>query len=126
MVPAAVAGRIQGARSIPTCAAAGPFWPTMTLAVSGGSAWVACKEQARIVRIDLASGRQTATLRLGGPVIAVTAGLGSLWALDSGSTLYRIDAVPRNPGRLRVTKRIAVGATAAYNIWIGAGAVWVA
>ena len=54
-------------------------------------------------------------------MIAVAVGLGSVWALDSGSTLYRID-----PGRARVTKRIQLGASAAYNIWIGAGAVWIA
>ena len=106
---------------MPACAAAGPYWPTMTLALGGDTAWVACKEQSRIVGIALSGGRKTATLRLGGPVIAVATGLGSLWALDSGSTLYRID-----PERARVTTRIQVGAAAAYNIWIGAGAVWVA
>ena len=120
-VSAADAGRIPGARAVPACAAAGPYWPTMTLALGGDTAWVACKEQSRIVGIALPGGRKTATLRLGAPVIAVATGLGSLWALDSGSTLYRID-----PERARVTRRIQVGAAAAYNIWIGAGAVWVA
>jgi hypothetical protein len=93
----------------------------MTLALGSHGAWVACKEQARIVRLDLPGGRRTATLQLGGPVIAVAVGFGSLWALDSGSTLYRVD-----PRRARVTRRIRLDASAAYNIWIGAGAVWVA
>jgi hypothetical protein len=44
-----------------------------------------------------------------------------VWALDTASTLYRID-----PVKARVTKRIRTGARAAYNIWIGGGAVWVA
>ena len=120
-VAGADAGRVPAARSIPICAAAGPYWPTMTLAVNGETAWVACKEQSRILRLSLPSGRKTATVRLDGPVIAVTTGLGSVWALDSGSTLYRID-----PVRARVMKRIRVGAVAAYNVWIGARSVWVA
>jgi hypothetical protein len=115
------AGRMPGVPAVPTCAAAGPYWPTMTLALDGGTAWVACKEQARILRLALPGGRRTAAVALDGPVIAVAAGLGSLWALDSSSTLYRLDA-----GKARVTRRIRLGATAAYNIWIGAGAVWIA
>ena len=54
-------------------------------------------------------------------MIAVAVGYGSVWALDAGSTLYRL-----NPRTARVAKRIPLDATAAYNIWIGAGAVWVA
>ena len=104
-VSAADAGRVAGARAVPACAAAGPYWPTMTLALGGDIAWVACKEQSRIVGIALPGGRRTATLRLGAPVIAVATGLGSLWALDSGSTLYRIDPAPAgdeaHPGRRR-------------------------
>jgi hypothetical protein len=93
----------------------------MTIAISGSTAWVACKEQRRVVRMTLPGGKRTATVQLGQPVIAVAVGLGSAWALDSSSTLYRL-----NLRTARVTKRIPTGATAAYNIWIGAGAVWVA
>jgi DNA-binding beta-propeller fold protein YncE len=114
-------GRIPQARAVHSCAAAGPYWPTMTLALSGGTAWVACKEDARLVRMTLPGGRSIATVRLDAPVIAVAAGLGSVWALDSASTLYRIE-----PRKARVTKRISTGAIAAYNIWIGSGSVWVA
>jgi virginiamycin B lyase len=113
--------RIPEAHAVRACAAAGPFWPTMTLAVSGTTAWVACKEQRRVVRINLARGGMTASLRLGGPVIAVAVGYRSVWALDSLSTLYRI-----NPRTARVTRRIRLQAAAPYNIWIGAGSVWVA
>src|SRR6478735_75043 len=84
-------GRILGARALRTCAAAGPFWPTMTLAVSGTTAWVACKENAQVVRMNVPKGRTTATVRLGARVIAVAVGLRSVWALDTASTLYRID-----------------------------------
>jgi len=54
-------------------------------------------------------------------VIAVVYGLSSGWALDSTSTLTRI-----SPTTARVTKRIRLGAAAAYNIWVGGGSVWVA
>jgi streptogramin lyase len=114
-------GRIPDARAVRICAAAGPYWPTMTLTLSATTAWIACKEETRIVRVSLPSGRRTATVRLGVPVTAVTRGLGSVWALDTSSTVYRID-----PRRARVTRRIPTGANAAYNIWIGSGAVWVA
>ena len=119
--PGGTVGRIPQAHAVRACAGAGPYWPTMTLALQGRTAWVACKEQARVMRLSLPSGRKTATVGLDGQVTAVAVGLGSVWALDTDSTLYRID-----PRTARVTKRIQLGATAAYNIWIGAGAVWVA
>ena len=114
-------GRIPEASGVRTCAAAGNYWPTETLAVGGTTAWVACKEQSRLVRTALSGGRTTAAVALDGPVIAVATGLGSLWALDSRSMLYRLDA---RTGRVK--RRIPLGANAAYNIWIGGGSVWVA
>ena len=39
----------------------------------------------------LPSGRRTASVQLDGQVIAVAVGLGSVWALDAGSTLYRLE-----------------------------------
>jgi hypothetical protein len=114
-------GRIAGARAMRACAAAGPYWPTMTLALAGRAAWVACKEQSRLVRLALPSGRQTGGVRLDAPVTAVAVGLGSVWALDTNSTLYRLDT-----GTGRIRRRIQLDAVAAYNIWIGGGAVWVA
>ena len=115
------AGPIAGARALKVCAAAGPFWPTMTLALRGSYAWVACKEQSRIVRVDTRRGRTVKSVRLGGPVIAVVSGYSSVWALEAGGTLYRLDA---STGK--VLRRIATRAVAAYNIWIGGGSVWVA
>jgi len=117
----ASAGSIPQAKAIRTCAAAGPYWPTMSLAVTGANAWVGCKEQRKLVRIDVRSGRATRTVRLDGQVLAVTAGGGALWALDDLQTLYRIDAA-----RAVVARRIALGTAAAYNIWLGGGSVWVA
>jgi streptogramin lyase len=117
----AAAGGLPGARSMKVCAAAGPYWPTMTLAVQGGSAWVACKEQFRVVRVSTATGKATKSVRLGAQAIAVRYGFGSVWALDAGGTLYRLD-----PQTGKVAKRIPVNAAAAYNIWTGGGSVWVA
>jgi len=112
--------RISGATAMRACAGAGPYWPTMTLALRGTTAWIACKQQARLVRVDLARARTTGQVRLPGTPVAVAMGFGSLWSLD-GSTLYRLD---ERTGRMK--RRIVLGATAPYNIWIGGGSVWVA
>src|SRR3954453_1600915 len=114
-------GGLPGARAIKVCAAAGPFWPTMTLALSRSSAWVACKEQSRLIRVSTKTGKTTKSVRLRGAVIAVKPGFRSIWALDSGGTLYRL-----SPKTAKVAKRISLRVPAAYNIWIGGGSVWVA
>jgi streptogramin lyase len=114
-------GKLPGATTLKACAAAGPYWPTMTLALEGSSAWVACKEQSRVVRLSTKTGKLERSLRLDAPVIAVTAGYGAVWAVDSASTLYRMQ-----PSTARVTRRVALGAVAAYNVWLGGGSVWVA
>src|SRR6185312_2778711 len=119
--PRVAAGSVPDARALRACAGAGAYWPTMTLAVAGSTAWVACKEQGWIVRMSLPAGRRTATVRLPGAVTAVAVGYGSVWALDDRSTLYRID-----PRGARVRKEIPLGTAAAYNIWAGAGSIWVA
>jgi hypothetical protein len=111
---------LPGARVLKICAAAGPFWPTMTLALDGGSAWIACKEQSRVIRVSVKSGKRTKTVRLGSAAIAVRSGLGSIWALGADGTLYRLSKSGK------VTKRIGLRVNAAYNIWIGGGSVWVA
>lgn len=113
-------GGLPGARSIKVCAAAGPYWPTMTLALQGSTAWVACKTQSRVVRVNTRTGKTTRSVRLHGPVTAVASGFGSIWALEGG-TLVRL-----NPKTAKVSKRIALNVAAAYNIWMGGGSVWVA
>src|SRR6185436_5448051 len=110
---------LPGAHAIKICAAAGPYWPTMTLALSGDSAWVACKEQSRVIRVSTSTGKTARSLRLDGAPVAVAAGLGSIWAVDNGSELYRI-----NPVSGKISKRLQLRAAAAYNVWIGGGSVW--
>ncbi len=85
----ASSGGLPGARSIKVCAAAGPFWPTMTLALQGTTAWVACKTQSRIVRVNTKTGKTTKSIRLRGPAIAVVVRA----RLDLGARLRR-DALP--------------------------------
>jgi hypothetical protein len=93
----------------------------MTLALQGSSAWVACKEQSRVIRVDTKTGKTLKAVRLGAPVIAVASGYGSIWALDATGTLHRL-----SPSSGKVAKRIALPVRAPYNIWIGGGSVWVA
>ena len=114
------AGQVPGARSIRVCAAAGDFWPTMTLALDGTSAWVACKEQGRVVRVDTRTGKTLKSVNLRDLMIAVAAGYRSIWALGSSGTLYRLSSSGK------VVKQIPLNVAAAYNIWIGGGSVWVA
>ena len=109
---------VPGAKSLVACAGAGPYWPTATLALTGGTAWVACKEEARVLRVTLSSGRRRSTPLSGSP-IAVVAGLGAVWALDSGGVVSRLGS-----GNGRVTTRISTGASAPYNLWVGDGSLW--
>ena len=109
---------LSGAHSERACAGAGPYWPTETLAVTGGTAWVACKEEGRVVRLTLPSGSLRSTPLPGAP-IAVAAGLGAVWALDTGGTVSRLDLKTGH-----VTARIPTGASAPYNLWIGDGSLW--
>jgi virginiamycin B lyase len=121
LVAVVLGSGLPGAKAVKVCAAAGPYWPTMTLAVDGGSAWVACKEQSRVIRISVRSGKRTKSVRLDGPAIAVKKGYGAIWALESGGTLYRLNAKTG-----KIVRRIPLRVSAAYNIWIGGGSVWVA
>lgn len=114
-----VDSHLPGAETQPICAGAGAFWPTQTLAVDFGSPWIVCKEIGWLLRSP-----SRTVFRLGGSnLIAVTTGFGSVWALDGsrGGTLTRID-----PNTNGFPARIDVGASAPYNVWTGAGSVWVA
>jgi streptogramin lyase len=119
--PTPVESALPGADAYPICAAGGDYWPTMVLAVSGPTAWIACKEESRLVEFDLASGTEGRSVELFGTPIAVANGFGSVWALDSFGTLTRLA-----PSSAEVEAEIEVGSSAPYNIWMGAGSVWVA
>jgi streptogramin lyase len=86
--------------------------------VTGGTAWVACKEEGRVVRVTLST-RALRSTPVGGSPIAVIAGLGAVWALDTEGVVSRLDSKSG-----RVTTTIPTGATAPYNLWIGDGSLW--
>ena len=117
-VVAAPVPTLPGAKTIRSCAGAGPYWPTQTLALNGGFAWVACKEQQRVLRVPLQSG-QSRSIPVTGQPIAVLSAFGAVWTLESGGTISRIEA-----RTARVTARLQTGASAPYNLWAGAGSLW--
>ncbi len=91
------------------------------LTIGYGSAWVACREQRAVQRIDLATGRVLPRIDVAEPVWAITAGEGSVWAIAlRGSAAHRID-----PGTNRVTSSIPLGGAVPY-AWAGGGALWAA
>ena len=91
------------------------------LTIGYGSAWVACREQRAVQRIDLATGRVLPMIDVAEPVWAITAGEGSVWAIAlRGSAVHRID-----PGTNRVTASIPLGGVVPY-AWAGGGALWAA
>ena len=90
---ATTASALPGATEQAACGAAGDYWPTMTLALDGSTAWVACKEESRIESL---SGE---TVGLGGQPIAVLAAFDAIWALDSRGTLHRRGGEPIELGR---------------------------
>ena len=114
----AVPAGVPGTQSRPACAGAGPYWPTETLALRGATAWVACKEESRVVRVSLATGARRTTALQGSP-IAVLNALGAIWALDSSGIVSRLDA-----DSAKVTARIQTGMAGPYNLWAGAGSLW--
>jgi sugar lactone lactonase YvrE len=117
-VPAAAPPGLTGARSTPICAAAGPFWPTMTLARDGRTLWVACKEHGRVLRVDARTGRVTRRVAPPGRPIAVAAGFGAVWAADDAGAVHRLHRTTGRPvGRIDVGGRL-------FNLWVGAGALW--
>jgi streptogramin lyase len=118
LVVAAPAPALPGAKATRSCAGAGPYWPTQTLALSGGSAWVACKEQQRVLGVPLPSG-PSRSVPVGGQPIAVLTAFGAVWTLDSQGVISRID-----PRTARITGRLQTGASAPYNLWAGAGSLW--
>jgi DNA-binding beta-propeller fold protein YncE len=109
---------LPAAKAFPSCAGAGPYWPTQTLALTPGFAWVACKEEQRILRVPLQPGRSR-SIPTGGQPIAVLSALGAVWTLDSQGTISRIEA-----RTARITARVQTGVSAPYNLWAGAGSLW--
>jgi hypothetical protein len=98
-----------------------PFGQPGGMTVLGSTAWISDWSASRIAGVDLAAGRVTKTLQVGGQQdepVSMTSGAGSLWVLDFTGPLLRIDPVSG-----AITKRFGVrglGADVAY----GDGFVW--
>jgi ABC-type transport system substrate-binding protein/streptogramin lyase len=92
------------------------------VAVTGRSAWVLLGARQRLLRIDLATGTLTRSIKLPfSPGARLLAALGSVWVTqDLGPRLLRIDARTGEVSRRFTFPRQALGAGLAY----GAGALW--
>jgi YVTN family beta-propeller protein len=85
-----------------------------------GALWVALYGQGQVAKVDPATNKVLARVKVGPQPITVAAGAGSLWVGNGGATtVSRI-----NPSTRKVVKTIKVGARP-YGIAFGAGAVWV-
>ena len=113
---------LPGATAFRVCGGARQPYLQYGLALGFGSAWVACRNQSEVQRVDQATGRVVARIPLPGvSVWSVAAGEGAVWAVSlRGSTVYRID-----PAANQVVAQIVLTAGVPY-IWAGGGAVWAA
>jgi YVTN family beta-propeller protein len=95
----------------------GPACGGMT--VLGGSVWIASGcEQGVVTRIDTATARVTARIRVPGMAFDVAAGFGSIWATTLRGLLLRIDpATNQIRGRLQLPDAVAVTTGAGY-VWV--------
>jgi len=114
-----VDSKLPGAEAFPICAAAGDFWPTMIAAVHGTTVWIACKEESKLVPMDAETGKAGAAVETGVPLIAVLDAFDSVWALDIGGTIHRLD-----PETGEIRSQVETGAGKPYNLWEGAGSIW--
>jgi hypothetical protein len=98
-----------------------PFGQPGDMTILGSTAWISDWSASQIAAVDLAAGRVTGTLQVGGQQdepVSMTSGAGSLWVLRFSGLLLRID-----PASGAITKRFPVaglGADVAY----GDGFIW--
>ena len=86
-----------------------------------GALWVALYGEGRLAKVDLATNRILARIKVGAQPITVASGAGSLWVGNGGgTTVSRV-----NPATRKVVKTIKVGARP-YGLAFGAGSLWVA
>jgi hypothetical protein len=130
--PSAAATTATTASTLPTSAATPPTAVVATIAVGGaasqvtvaaGAVWVGGWDTGMLVRVDPATNRIAARIRVGRPQespIAIAATAGAVWVVDfGGAQVLRVD-----PATNRVVARIPVRGGAG-GIATGAGAVWV-
>ena len=99
---------------------AGPY-PQYALArdPATGALWASCRRQARLYRIDPASGETRAILRLTSTPYSIAAGLGAVWSAERGPIVNRLDL---RTGRATTA---VTGGDFSY-VFTAAGSVWAA
>jgi streptogramin lyase len=92
-----------------------------TGAVAGeGSMWVTQHDIARLLRLDLATGKVVASIDVGGPPATVIAAAGAIWVHDwDGGRVVKVDARTN-----RAVTAIPVGSSSS-DMTFAAGAIWV-
>src|SRR3954447_24781504 len=86
-----------------------------------GAVWVALMADGKLAKVDPASNKVVARIRVGASPLDVTYGANSLWVANGGSaTVSRV-----NPRTQKVVATIRVGIRP-FSVAYGAGAVWVA
>jgi hypothetical protein len=92
-----------------------PFGQPGGMTILGSTAWISDWSSSQIAGVDLAAGRVTRILQVGGQQdepVSLTSGAGSLWVLGFSGPLLRID-----PASGAIAKRFPVrglGADVAY------------
>jgi YVTN family beta-propeller protein len=103
---------------LPSARAEGANGAPGQLAVGAGAVW-AINKGGELARVDPLSGRVTARLRTL-RIRAVSAGAGSVWAIDADSpTAVRLD-----PSSAAIRARVKLGTAQLDTVAVGAGAVW--
>jgi len=93
-----------------------------SLAVGGGSLWVANHDERTVTRIDLASGKVVADIPVPSEPHRVAYGAGAVWVGNwHDNSVSRIDPVTNRV----VGSPIPIGSHHAGNLVVGAGGVWV-
>ena len=116
-----LASPLPGGTAYRVCGGARDPFLQYGLAIGYSSAWIACREQRAVQRIDLATGSVAPMIDVAEPVWSVTAGEGAVWAIAlRGSAVHRID-----PATNTVAASIPLGGAVPY-AWAGGGALWAA
>jgi hypothetical protein len=98
-----------------------PFGLPGDMTILGSTAWISDWSASQVIGVDLAAGRVTRTVRVGGPInepVSMTSGAGSVWVLDSFGSLLRID-----PASGAITRRFPVRGLGA-DVTYGDGFIW--
>ena len=108
------------AQAFRLCGGTGPPYPQYALSWDPSAGmWAACRQQAQLRRVDLASGETRAILRLTSTPYTIAAAFGAVWSAERGPVVNRFDL---RTGR---ATSAVTGGGFSY-VFAGAGSVWAA